>query len=658
TPTPATPQNILNIGSPAQAFTFYVYGGKVRMLLECDRTAVAPEISYDHADAPAPEPDVWTHYCGTYDGETIKIYRDGKLAAAKKMATKLSPRAFDNQTLDLGNDRGTDSRLWRGALDDVAVWNRALTAADVATLFNDGPDAVAEGRVALWDAASATADGEKLVCRGGSLDFVRRAPESLLNKKDSGYRGIWYYIGKLQTEYAYKYAGGLGTYPANHYPFAVYRPEVDKTFFCYGGTDPDAGTTLWHEVGVFDHKTGKVSRPTVICDKKTNDAHDNPVISVDDDGRIWIFSTSHGVGRPSFIWRSVEPYDISRFEKVEAQKLFKGEKIPMDNFSYWQVWNVPERGFSALFTTYDRAQIRDKDPDTVVDRMLATTRSADGVEWAAWRPFAAIERGHYQNACVFYDREKKAADGKPFTKYGTAFNYHPAEAKGNRGVGLDWRTNLYYMESVDFGESWASIEGNSVETPLLKSQNPALVRDYEAEGLNVYVVDLVYDADGFPVIGYITAKGWESGPENGPRDFCIARWTGEKWNFSKVCVVDNNYDYAMIYAEEGASGVLRIVGALDDGPQKFNTGGEVSQWVSRNNGETWEKEFQLTENSEFNQCYPRRTIDANPGFYAFWADGNGRAPSASNLYFSTKDGKVFKLPREMRADWEEPIRVK
>ena len=28
-----------------------------------------------------------------------------------------------------------------------------------------------------------------------------------------------------------KYSGGMAVYPANHRPFAVYSPEVEKTFF-------------------------------------------------------------------------------------------------------------------------------------------------------------------------------------------------------------------------------------------------------------------------------------------------------------------------------------------------------------------------------------------------------------------------------------------
>jgi hypothetical protein len=105
----------------------------------------------------------------------------------------------------------------------------------------------------------------------------------ILNAKDTGFRGIWYYNQKLDNEYVFKYSGGLGTYPANHYPFSIYAPEVDKTFFCYGGTDQEAhdndgkGATLLHTVSYFDHKTGKVARPTIVLDKKTSDAHDNPV---------------------------------------------------------------------------------------------------------------------------------------------------------------------------------------------------------------------------------------------------------------------------------------------------------------------------------------------------------------------------------------------
>jgi len=49
-----------------------------------------------------------------------------------------------------------------------------------------------------------------------------------LDQKDTGYRGIWYYNQPSDDEYVYKYS-------AKHRPFAVYRPQVDKTFFCIRG---------------------------------------------------------------------------------------------------------------------------------------------------------------------------------------------------------------------------------------------------------------------------------------------------------------------------------------------------------------------------------------------------------------------------------------
>ena len=60
----------------------------------------------------------------------------------------------------------------------------------------------------------------------------------------------------VKSEYKYKYSGGLGTYCDYHSPFAVYCPDVEKTFFCYGGVPADDSRKLLHMVSYFDHKTG------------------------------------------------------------------------------------------------------------------------------------------------------------------------------------------------------------------------------------------------------------------------------------------------------------------------------------------------------------------------------------------------------------------
>ncbi len=118
---------------------------------------------------------------------------------------------------------------------------------------------------------------------------------------------------------------------------------------------------------------------------------------------------------------------------------------------------------------------------------------------------------------------------------------------------------------------------------------------------------------------------------------------------------DNNYDMGSLYLED--KGVWRIIAPTEPGPQQYNPGGEVAMWISRDQGRTWSKAKQLTANSLMNHTYVRRPVDAHPDFYAFWADGHGREPSASRLYFCNRAGDVFMLPPKMEGEFAKPIPV-
>ncbi len=425
-------------------------------------------------------------------------------------------------------------------------------------------------------------------------------------------------------EYVYKYSGGLGTYCAKHKPFAVYCEEVNKTFFCYGGTTKDSYRKLLHMVSFYDHETGMVPRPTILLDKKTDDAHDNPVISVDDQGYIWIFSTSHGRSRPSYIHRSKKPYDIDEFELVNPTRLENGKPVPMTNFSYMQVWHCSKKGFLCFFTYYDYP----------AKRTICFMTSSDGIRWSEWIRLAAIDEGHYQISVV---SEEKAS---------TAFNFHP------EGKGLNWRTNLYYIETHDFGKTWQTVDGEILTLPLKEINNPALVHNYRKEGLNVYLKDIRFDENGMPVILFITSRGYKPGPESDPRIWTIAHWTGNKWEIKPAMTSDNNYDMGSLYIEE--DGTWRIIAPTEPGPQPYNPGGEMVIWISKDMGKSWKKIRQLTKNSERNHTYARRPVNPHPDFYAIWADGHARKPSESYIYLCDKDGNVRVLPREMKEDFVEP----
>lgn len=462
----------------------------------------------------------------------------------------------------------------------------------------------------------------------GSVKFI--------NQQTDGYRGIWYHIasagqaGEVTSQYRYKYGGGCATYPSNHYPFSVYVKAVDKTFFCYGGTDKE-GKTLQHTVSYFDHKTGQVPRPTIVLDKATTDAHDNPVMQVDKEGYIWIFSTSHGTGRPSFIHKSKNPYDITDFVRIPATKIVNGKKVPMDNFSYLQMYYSPKDGFIGLFTHYEK----------IGGRVIGWMTSKDGVEWSEWKDLSILGEGQYQSS---------GNDGK---RIGSAFNYHPKRKV--RG-GLDYRTNLYYLQSNDFGKTWTTVDGSPIELPLTEVSNKALVYDYDSKERNVYITDVNFDQKGRPVILYVTSKGPLPGPEDGPRLWHTAWWSGKEWVIHPFTPTGHNYDFGSLYIENDNS--WRVIAPTAMGPQDYNTGGEMEMWESKDQGKTWTKLKMLTWNSEYNHSYARRPINVHPDFYAFWSDGHGRQPSESRIYFSDRNGNVYQLPQQMEGDFAKPSFIK
>lgn len=446
------------------------------------------------------------------------------------------------------------------------------------------------------------------------LASVVAAAETAPAPRAEGYRGIWFTLGQ-KSEYGDKYSGGLGTYTANHNPLAVYAPAVQKTFFVYGGS-PDGSRALLCLIGSYDHRTGLLSRPVVVHDKRpVDDPHDNPSLNIDPQGYLWVFVSGRATRRPGFIYRSLAPYDLSRFERV-------GERT----ITYPQPWYVPRQGFLHLFTQYTKG------------RELYWETSADGRTWSATHKLAGFG-GHYQTS--------GARDGK----VASFFNYHP-------GGNVDKRTNLYFAQTTDFGATWTTAAGTPLALPLAAVQNPALVRDYAAEGRLVYTCDLNFDAAGNPILLYVVSRDYRPGPAGGEREWTIAHWRGGRWEFSLVAKSDHNYDMGSLYVRRDE---WLVIAPTDVGPQQWGTGGDMVLWASRDEGRTWTRRRPITEKSEFNHSYARRPRDAQDPFFAFWADGNPDQPSPSRLYFTDSKGeKLWRMPYTFPAgaDTAAPERVR
>ncbi len=450
-------------------------------------------------------------------------------------------------------------------------------------------------------------------------------PKSLPHENQTvdGYRGIWFTLGQPQ-EYGDKYSGGLASYTMKHIPMAVYAEEVNKTFFVYGGTPQDGELYLQCMIGCYDHNTGMLQKPRMVFDKGQNgvlDPHDNPTVQLDKDGHVWVFVAGRGNKRNGVRFRSTKPYDITSFKYINEGIM-----------AYPQIHYNDEEGFFLFFTRYDGR------------RQIFFQKSKDGKKWTEYQKIAAImeegdtKAGHYQ---ITNARGKKLV---------SAFNRH---LNGN----VDTRTNVYFIQSEDWGETWTTVDGKPLELPLTELYNDALVRDYQSMGRNCYIKDVNFDKDGNPVILYLTSDNHITGPKGGERKWHTLHWTGKEWVESQFTSSTHCYDSGSIWTDGKE---WNVIIPSDAGPQYWGAGGEIVRWVSKNEGKTWKRAGNLTSGSENNQGYVRRPQDAAEGFYAFWSDGNPDKVSPCRLYFCTKDGKVFRMPYHMDAEWcaPEPVNVK
>lgn len=83
----------------------------------------------------APETGRWYHLVGVRDAanQQLKLYVDGKLAGTQ--AVCLGDASTGHTVIGRGQFGGKPVDYWRGAVDDVHVFDRALTDADVAKLY-------------------------------------------------------------------------------------------------------------------------------------------------------------------------------------------------------------------------------------------------------------------------------------------------------------------------------------------------------------------------------------------------------------------------------------------------------------------------------------------------------------------------------------------
>lgn len=96
-----------------------------------------------------PITDVWEHLCLTYNNDTARFYRDGVLV--KEYLAGSSSLKPNTRDLILGASV-SNSNYFKGILDELGIWNRALSHDEVIQLINAGTGEVST----LWSTGQTT----------------------------------------------------------------------------------------------------------------------------------------------------------------------------------------------------------------------------------------------------------------------------------------------------------------------------------------------------------------------------------------------------------------------------------------------------------------------------------------------------------------------
>ncbi len=202
--------------------------------------------------------NVWSHLVATFANGTLRLYRDGQLDRTIETGRALT--TFSSAMMMIaGSDNGLD--LFQGDLDEIRLYNRALTDAEVSTLAGGGSVGSAVSGTNTVAALPATVIGAP-VNLTGYRSRVGQSFEFVLTGASSG--GVWgtdvytddSSLGKAAVHAGVIRVGETRTVTVtilpgqSSYPGSTRNGETSSSWGAWGGSFSFAGTSGTAVAGV------------------------------------------------------------------------------------------------------------------------------------------------------------------------------------------------------------------------------------------------------------------------------------------------------------------------------------------------------------------------------------------------------------------------
>ena len=110
--------------------------------------------------------DKFENIIGTFDGSSIKVYKDGLFYASANFAGTYNPDP--KVSLRIGLDSYDNENSWAGSIDDLRIFNRSISEDEIKQIFENS-SSVKEGLVGYWPF-----DGSLKDISGNNNDAISR----------------------------------------------------------------------------------------------------------------------------------------------------------------------------------------------------------------------------------------------------------------------------------------------------------------------------------------------------------------------------------------------------------------------------------------------------------------------------------------------------